>query len=172
MVQKRGYVYFIHAPEAHRIKIGYSAQHPDTRLNGLRSASPVPLVRLGFMWGTPDLERELHERFRGLRTHREWFRDDAELMDFVVRETERWRMLAPTSWEDRPEAWVETNARIILIFEWMKRRLCAKGEIAIRHGDFVEMHLPTVLGVISENPYWHADRSDKCLYLPENVVIP
>lgn len=75
-------IYFILAPEAERIKIGYSA-YPEKRINQLLTSSPYELEVLAVTPGTQDEERELHRRFAHLRQHREWFTDCEELRNYI-----------------------------------------------------------------------------------------
>jgi hypothetical protein len=90
----KGYVYFVLARDCHRVKIGYSSDHPDGRLLACQTASPVTLERLGFLRGGYDLERRLHHKFRRFRAHGEWFYAFPDLMDFIHRKALRWPPLA------------------------------------------------------------------------------
>ena len=76
----RGRVYFIMGDEA--IKIGYSID-PVKRLNELQVGSSYPLILLGVIDGTKELESDLHEHFRDIRMMREWFFPAHELLDFI-----------------------------------------------------------------------------------------
>lgn len=75
-------IYFILAPSAQRIKIGYSG-NPNKRINQLLTSSPHELEVLLVIPGTRDEERSLHERFAHLRQHREWFTDCEELREYI-----------------------------------------------------------------------------------------
>lgn len=78
-----GVVYFVHAPAANLLKIGFTARPFALRLMQLRSNSPVSLDVLAVIRGTRDSERKLHARFLKLWSHGEWFRDDAGLLSYV-----------------------------------------------------------------------------------------
>jgi hypothetical protein len=82
-------IYFIATEARDLIKIG-SADDPWTRYLTLRSISPVPLVLVAMMDGGKPEERELHERFRLLRHHGEWFKADAELLNFIASAAVPW----------------------------------------------------------------------------------
>ena len=75
------YVYFIHAPDLGRVKIGYTSD-PDSRLSSMQTGSPCQLVLARLERGNRDLERRLHHRFREKRIHGEWF-DDSVLDDYA-----------------------------------------------------------------------------------------
>lgn len=77
-----GWTYFVHAPAVNRIKIGCTLVRPSKRLASLRQASPVNLCGLGLLHGS-GLERYLHERFKKLRSHLEWFKASDHLMRFI-----------------------------------------------------------------------------------------
>src|SRR5688572_14726322 len=67
-------VYFIQAAHGGPIKIGV-AGHVPSRFTSIQYMSPCRLVLLGVLAGAGrDRERELHERFAGIRSHGEWFR--------------------------------------------------------------------------------------------------
>lgn len=77
---KKHYVYFIRpvgmlAP----IKIGRS-EAPKDRLSSLMSWSPFPLEIVATIEGDNSLELKLHTRFAHVRTHREWFLADVDLL--------------------------------------------------------------------------------------------
>jgi len=73
-------IYFLAA--AGLIKIGVTAD-VDKRVCSLRNSCPVELEFLGAYPGTRTDERELHERFRHLRRHGEWFAEAPELIAFI-----------------------------------------------------------------------------------------
>lgn len=77
-----GYIYFITAPEAGRIKIGYTTK-PEKRISGLMTSSAYRLETLRIIEGTREQEQAMHDRFAYLRVHREWFSDCAELREFI-----------------------------------------------------------------------------------------
>lgn len=86
-----GFVYFI-APEAvfrrdeedlRVVKIGYTKFHPQSRLNGLQTGSPICLELLAFIDGNTALERAFHDAFAELRWQGEWFLLERKLHDFL-----------------------------------------------------------------------------------------
>jgi hypothetical protein len=78
-----GWVYFIACEPLEAVKIGYTGQNPYARLAGLQTGSPAPLKLLAYVRGTQDEERRLHSVFAPLSIHREWFRLECTLRDFV-----------------------------------------------------------------------------------------
>lgn len=60
------------------IKIGVTTD-VDARLRSLSNSSPVPIRYLGSYLGTREAEREMHDKFKHLRRHGEWFDDTPEL---------------------------------------------------------------------------------------------
>lgn len=82
-----GFVYFIEALGAHRIKIGWAAD-PEERRRGLQTGSPVELVlrKTIATEDAPALERSMHERFASLRVHGEWFEYGHDLVQFLASE--------------------------------------------------------------------------------------
>ena len=71
-------VYFLHAPELRRVKIGYSAD-PQKRCERVRSEFHLPreitLTVIGTLDGGPLIERLMHGRFAAHRVSGEWFED-------------------------------------------------------------------------------------------------
>jgi hypothetical protein len=68
-----GFVYFVLAPSANRIKIGFTADNPEKRLKQLQTGSSERLDLIGFFPGNCEDETDLHRRFGHLRIVREWF---------------------------------------------------------------------------------------------------
>lgn len=89
----KGFVYFI-APEAllHRpdldegkvVKIGFTTQHPVTRLRALQTGSPLHLKVWAYIRGPKSLETAFHRTFDPLCSHGEWFYVTGKLADFMV----------------------------------------------------------------------------------------
>lgn len=77
-------VYFAQADD--RVKIGWSKQVA-SRIAQLQTGCPSPLKLLGVIPGARGLERQLHERFAGLRLTGEWFRAAPELLDHIATVT-------------------------------------------------------------------------------------
>lgn len=91
---QQGHVYFVRAGEA--IKIGFSTNTP-SRIASLQTSNAEQLELLGSIPGTPEDERELHERFCHFRIRGEWFRDADEIVDYVHDKTwRRPRLPAPS----------------------------------------------------------------------------
>lgn len=78
-----GRIYFVAAPEASRIKIGFS-NNPDKRIASLMTSSAYKLETIAVIEGSREQEQALHQRFAHLRVHREWFADCSEIRDFVA----------------------------------------------------------------------------------------
>lgn len=78
-----GYVYPIEA-ENGRVKIGHSL-NPASRARAVDLHSAVPTRMIAVWPGSRADEAGLHCRFAGLRTHREWFKIEAELASFVAQ---------------------------------------------------------------------------------------
>lgn len=64
------------------IKIG-CAMDLDRRFNELEASSPYPLEVAAVVDGGIGLERKLHEYFRAIRSHREWFYPASDLLALV-----------------------------------------------------------------------------------------
>jgi hypothetical protein len=65
------------------VKIGFTRSSPHARLATLQTGSPSPLKLLDYFPGTLDDERRLHEAFKPLHIHLEWFRLECKLQDFI-----------------------------------------------------------------------------------------
>ena len=65
------------------VKIGYSIDI-DTRLDAYITYNPSPLVVYRVMEGDEGVERQMHQRFKHLRTNGEWFYNTAELQQFIT----------------------------------------------------------------------------------------
>jgi hypothetical protein len=77
-----GHIYFILAPAADAIKIGFS-RDPRKRFTNLRTGSPEPLEWLGSIPGDPGDEKAIYKRFKHQRLHGEWFRASPELYNHM-----------------------------------------------------------------------------------------
>lgn len=85
-----GWVYFVQGVTTGRVKIGFTASHPDRRFGVIQVHSPDPLRKLGVVLGTLETERILHRRFRPLNTHAEWFAPHPSLLEFIRAEVLPW----------------------------------------------------------------------------------
>lgn len=79
-----GYVYFIHAPEVGRIKIGFT-QNLAFRLRELEMGSPTHLLLMRSVQGTLHLEQTILSLFHKYRLHGEWFSAAPVLVRFIER---------------------------------------------------------------------------------------
>jgi hypothetical protein len=79
----RGRIYFVQAGDDGPIKIGF-AQHLETRLAGLRTDSPVPLVLRCSLPGTRADEKAMHRRFGDFWLRGEWFNPEPALVAFIA----------------------------------------------------------------------------------------
>ncbi len=79
-----GFVYFLRSAKGveHPIKIGFSA-NPWARAKELNTGSHDEQELLGYVKGTPEDEREWHERFDHLRMNGEWFRPGKDLLEAI-----------------------------------------------------------------------------------------
>jgi hypothetical protein len=75
-----GVVYFIEA--AGLIKIGHTTDII-YRHRTIAATSPVPVKLIGHIPGTRADEKILHKRFKALRSHGEWFKNEGDLSDFI-----------------------------------------------------------------------------------------
>lgn len=78
----RHMIYFLAAPTAGMVKIGYSYSMWE-RVEVIQAMSPVRLNLIGAMPGDRTTEAALHLRFAHLRSHGEWFRLDDDLDGFI-----------------------------------------------------------------------------------------
>lgn len=76
------YVYFVHATESGRIKIG-TADDPVRRLATLQTGSPEQLDLIGTLPGGRALEARLHRDFARERLRGEWFECSDRLVLFL-----------------------------------------------------------------------------------------
>ena len=74
-------VYFIQGCHTKRIKIGVSYD-PKNRLSQLVTSEPLELLGT-IEGGGAELEKKLHKKFEKLRVHREWFKPEKELLEYI-----------------------------------------------------------------------------------------
>ena len=79
-----GWVYFLHAAEVNRVKVGWS-RYPVARIDAVSNASPVELVRIGTVPGSKDDECRWHRLLHAHRVRLEWFRYDWEVAATIAR---------------------------------------------------------------------------------------
>lgn len=79
----RGFIYFVACEPLQAVKIGFTKSHPHVRLRALQTGCPSRLKLLAFVEGSVDEEQQLHQAFRPLHIHGEWFRHEMKLRDFI-----------------------------------------------------------------------------------------
>lgn len=79
---KRGFVYFVACGDF--IKIGFTRNDVSRRIRSLETSNPFPITLIRSVPATPLFERTLHERFRKFHHRLEWFRREAELLEFIA----------------------------------------------------------------------------------------
>lgn len=80
-ISKGEIVYFLRAGDF--VKIGKATGSPTNRLSQLRTGCPFPIEVVATIDGGYAKERELHERFRHIRAHGEWFHATADLCAYI-----------------------------------------------------------------------------------------
>lgn len=93
-------VYFIHAPEVGRVKIGY-ATDAISRFRKICSDCCCEVILCAVIDGDLDREADLHSRFSDYRENGEWFRFEGEIVAFVEGLGQQFRLRRmPTSIPD------------------------------------------------------------------------
>jgi hypothetical protein len=82
-------IYFLQPTKGGSIKIGTTRCLAE-RLRALQCEHKQPLAVLGVMDGGFKEEAEIHERFQGIRQHKEWFAPTDELWAFIRENTRAW----------------------------------------------------------------------------------
>lgn len=80
------HIYFVQSEADGAIKIGMS-NNPLKRLSSLQSGSPATLHLLGIMkcgFKSYETEQQLHDKFKHLSIHGEWFRPGEDLIGFIA----------------------------------------------------------------------------------------
>ena len=77
-------IYFIKSESGH-VKIGYSENDVETRVNQLQAGCPFNLSILKTITGDRIQEKLIHKKFKKDRTLREWFTITTELLDYIER---------------------------------------------------------------------------------------
>lgn len=75
-------IYFLHAPELGRIKIG-TAGDVEARLMRIRDGAPLALNLLATCPGDRNIEHKLHKHFAAFRVYREWFVENESLSTLI-----------------------------------------------------------------------------------------
>lgn len=76
-------IYFLQGEITRRIKIGFTTRFIHSRMGALQIGSPDKLVFLGAHPGDERTEYELHNRFREVYSHGEWFNESQELAQYI-----------------------------------------------------------------------------------------
>jgi hypothetical protein len=86
----KGWIYIIgaHVGMDSLVKIGFTAGSAEKRMHTLQLGSPVELCVVTTFRGTRAQEQEMHRTFAEYRSHREWFRFEGGLLEFVRMLTE------------------------------------------------------------------------------------
>lgn len=80
--QNESFVYFLLNPGSNLVKIGCST-HLESRIRTISSMSGIDLVLLGLLPGGQKKEARLHRQFADLREQGEYFRYEADLVEFI-----------------------------------------------------------------------------------------
>jgi hypothetical protein len=82
-------IYFIQEGAAGPIKIGYTRDHPQTRLYHLQTGNYRLLRIVATMEGGLDLEKALHQTFTRLECG-EWFKPTPALLGYIAERALPW----------------------------------------------------------------------------------
>lgn len=123
-------IYFIQEVPDGAVKIGYTGGSPASRLAQLQTGNSRRLKLLGAAPGGQREERELHERFAGLRLEGEWFAPEPALMGFI--DGVRWsnpdyKEETPPPWEFYGFTGPQVLAIVGLIKGWIEARRVMRG---------------------------------------------
>jgi len=81
--EKIGYVYLMHDITNDLLKIGYS-ENPYRRHKEMVHGSTNEISLLGFYPGSKVNENIVHTKFKNVRVKREWFSNDASIIDYFT----------------------------------------------------------------------------------------
>lgn len=135
-----GWVYFIHAPEVGRVKIGI-AVNPPKRLMELQVGSPVSLRLLGVIKGGEQEEAELHSEFYDLRIQGEWFRAASDLMEFIQSEADPWE--SESKGKPRPWGYELQGAHSSEKFPHVRECAVCRSRFTRKRGEMVFLYFHT-----------------------------
>lgn len=76
-------IYFLQGEITRRIKIGFTERFIHNRMSALQIGSPDKLIFLGARPGDERTEYELHNKFRVVYSHGEWFNESQELTRYI-----------------------------------------------------------------------------------------
>ena len=78
----QAWTYLVGSREQGIVKIGVTTRLKH-RMSSLRNNSPVPVKLFAVIFGSPDIEQTLHEKFAEYRRHGEWFTLNDEISRFI-----------------------------------------------------------------------------------------
>ena len=77
-------VYFIQQGVGGPIKIGYTANSINSRIQTLQTSNPQKLRLVGYILGADEKkESQIHHQFRDFNIHGEWFYPSREIMEYL-----------------------------------------------------------------------------------------
>lgn len=90
------------------IKIGYTKNTVEKRLQQLNTGSDSKLYCVGYMQGDMETEKQLHREFANerIRQNGEWFRPSEKLIDYI------------NSHSEKPNSYVEYDSDNDIIWEY------------------------------------------------------
>ena len=86
-------IYFIQAGAKGPIKIGYTSNNIEQRMNDLQCASHKQLYLLGIMDGEMVDEKVLHEQFNEYKIRGEWFSPAMKIRAYIFKNTSNSELL-------------------------------------------------------------------------------
>ena len=87
-------IYFIQVENNGPIKIGFTANQINQRLQSLQTSSPNKLDILGCIDGEIDREKLIHEKFKEYHIRNEWFIPAKEIIRYIISNS-----IEPTDFE-------------------------------------------------------------------------
>lgn len=80
-------IYFIQAGKNGPIKIGFTQNSINDRLNSLQNATYEELELIGTCNGEIEDEKKIHSIFNSIKIRGEWFRPTEDLLNFIFEKT-------------------------------------------------------------------------------------
>lgn len=96
------------------IKIGYTSQPINKRLQQLNTGSDQKLWCIGYVNGNIDKEKELHKKFDSarIRHNGEWFSPSSELIDYI------------NMYNEKPNVYIEYDSTTNTVEEYFCIKRC------------------------------------------------